>query len=170
MRLPIAAALAGLLLGQPALAATSACVRPTERAALDIEGLKSQLMVVALACDARDRYNAFINRYKTELNAGESDLGGYFNRSYGRSGRKQQDDYVTNLANGQSQAGTKRGTLFCQEHLPMFDEVMALRGGGELAEYAAGKELSQPISTEACVGGAPAVTRTSTRHTTRSKH
>lgn len=173
MRVPlIGVTIAGILLGQAALAATSSCVRPAERAAIDVQGLKSQLMVVALACDARDRYNAFVGRYKSELNSDEKELGGYFNRSYGRTSRRQQDDYVTQLANSQSQAGTKRGTLFCQEHLPMFDEVMALRNNAELPEYAAGKELTQPISTEACATTAerPAVTRVSARRATRSKH
>lgn len=174
MRVPLVSlTVAGLLLGQPALAAASSCVHPTERAALDVEGLKSQLMVVALACNARDRYNAFVTRYKPELNSDEKQLGGYFHRSYGRTSQKQQDDYVTQLANSQSQAGTKRGTLFCQEHLPMFDEVMALRGDAELPEYAAGKELAQPISTEACTGAPerPVVVRaSSTRRTSRSKH
>jgi hypothetical protein len=178
MRVPlISLTVAGLLLGQPAaFAATSSCVRAPEREALDVEGLKSQLMVVALACDARDRYNAFVTRYKPELNSDEKQLGGYFSRSYGRTGQKQQDDYVTQLANSQSQAGTKRGTLFCQEHLPMFDEVMALRGGAELPEYAAGKELAQPISTEGCTAASPGtsvahpVIRASARRTTRSKH
>jgi len=173
MRLPfIAMTVAGTLLGQAALAAPSSCVRPSERAAIDVEGLKSQLMVIALACDARDRYNAFVNRYKSELNSDEKQIGGYFTRAYGRTSRKQQDDYVTSLANGQSESGTKRGTLFCQEHLPMFDQVMALRGDAELAEYAAGQELSQPISAEACAGETerPAVTRVSARRSTRSRH
>lgn len=171
MRLPlIGATVAGLLLGQAALAANS-CVRPPEQVALDVEGLKSQLMVVALACNARDRYNAFVTRYKSELNTDERQLGGYFTRSYGRTSRKQQDDYVTQLANSQSQAGTKRGTLFCQEHLSMFDEVMALRNDAELPEYAAGRELAQPISTDACSATAPEhPIRTAARHTRRPKH
>ncbi len=135
MRVPfICVTVAGIVFGHTALAATASCVRPTERAAIDVEGLKSQLMVVALACDARDRYNAFVNRYKSELNSDEKQLGGYFSRSYGRTSQKQQDDYVTQLANSQSQAGTKRGTLFCEEHLPMFSEVMALRSDAELPE------------------------------------
>ena len=153
MRLPILSlAAAGVLLGQAALAAVSSptCVRSDERAALDVEGLKSQLMVIALDCDARDRYNAFVSRYKTALNAHEKKLGTYFTRAYGRTSHTRQDVYNTELANGQSQVGTKQGTLFCSQHMPMFDEIMALRNDSELADYAAGKELTQPASAETC--------------------
>lgn len=166
MRLPfISLTIGGVLLGQAAaLAATSSCVRPTERAALDVEGLKSELMVVALDCDARDHYNAFVNRYKIALNADEKQLGTYFSRAYGRRS-KEQDVYNTELANGQSQAGTKQGTLFCQQHMPMFDQVMALRSDAELSEYAAGQDLTQPVNAEECATPEHAtVRRVSARH------
>ena len=172
MRLPfIGLAIGGVLLGQAAaLAATSSCVRPAERAALDVEGLKSELMVIALDCDARDHYNAFVTRYKSELNVDEKQLGGYFSRAYGRRSGKQ-DVYNTELANGQSQAGTKQGTLFCQQHMSMFDEVMALRSDAELPEYAAGQELTQPINAEECTTPERAtVRRVAARHTTHAKH
>ena len=171
MRLPLVSlAAAGILLGQATLAATPSCVRPEERAALDVEGLKSELMVVALDCDARDHYNAFVSRYKTELNASEKQLGGYFTRAYGRKTR-QQDVYNTELANGQSQAGTKQGTLFCGQHMAMFDEVMALRNSAELAQYAAGQELAQPVSAEVCTTPArPPVIHVVARHTVHAKH
>ncbi len=172
MRLPlIGLAIGGVLLGQAAaLAATSSCVRPTERAALDVEGLKSELMVIALDCDARDHYNAFVNRYKSELNSDEKQLGGYFTRAYGRRSSKQ-DVYNTELANGQSQAGTKQGTLFCQQHMGMFDEVMALRSDSELPEYAAGQDLAQPISAEVCTTPERSLVRhVAARHTIHPKH
>ena len=170
MRLPILSlAAAGVLLGQAALAAVSgpACVRPDERAALDVEGLKSQLMVVALDCDARSHYNAFVNRYKTALNTDEKKLGTYFTRTYGRTSHAREDVYNTELANGQSQAGTTQGTLFCGQHMTMFDEVMALRNDSELAEYAAGKELAQPVGAETCTAApehSPVVKVTARRH------
>ena len=162
-------AIGGVLLGQAAaLAATSSCVRPAERAALDVEGLKSELMVIALDCDARDHYNAFVNRYKSELNSDERQLGGYFTRAYGHRTNKQ-DVYNTELANGQSQAGTKQGTLFCQQHLPMFEQVMELRSDAELPEYAAGQELTQPVSAEECTT-AEHVVRVAARRRTHLKH
>jgi hypothetical protein len=121
-------------------------------------------MVVALDCDARDHYNAFVNRYKTELNTNEKKIGTYFARTYGRSSHTRQDVYNTELANGQSKAGTMQGTLFCGQHVSMFDEVMALRDDSELAQYAAGKELTQPTSGETCaINEHPSVVRISAR-------
>ena len=172
MRLPlIGLAATGILLGQAALATTSSCVHPEDRAALDVEGLKSELMVIALDCDARDHYNAFVNRYKAELTSGEKQLGGYFTRAYGRTSRSQQDNYVTQLANGQSQAGTKEGTLFCGQHMAMFEQVMALRSAQELSEYAAGQELAQPISVETCTTPDRPIVRVAARRTVHhTKH
>lgn len=172
MRLPfISLAIGGVLLGQAAAlaATTSSCVRPAERAALDVEGLKSELMVVALDCGARDHYNAFVNRYRSTLNLDEKQIGGYFSRAYGRRNSKQ-DVYNTELANGQSQAGTKQGTLFCQQHMPMFDEVMALRDGQELPEYAAGQDLAQPISAEVCTTPEHPVIRVAARRRVHPRH
>src|SRR5574337_1311738 len=81
------------------------CLRPNERAAFDAAGLKTQLMITALTCDARQKYNAFVQRYQRELQTQERALQGYFARSYGARGQQRHDDYITSLANLQSQAG-----------------------------------------------------------------
>ena len=132
------------------------CVRPAERAAFDATGLKTQLMITALTCDVRDKYNAFVRRFQPDLMVQERTLQAYFSRSFGARGQQRHDDYITGLANVQSQQGLRDGTLFCQRHAALFDEVLALRDGAELARYAAGKALIQPSSLPAC---AP-VTRT----------
>ena len=72
-----------------------------------------------------------------------------------RRGRQQHDDYITQLANSQSQTGLRQGSLYCRYNLGTFDEVMALRSGAELTDYAAGKSIAQPISMSEC-GAAPA--------------
>lgn len=153
--------LAGCALFAAGLLAASAagaqqCLRPAERAAFDAAGLKSQLMITALTCDVRDKYNAFVRRFQPELMVQERAIRSYFIRSYGVRGQQLHDDYITSLANMQSQEGLRDGTLFCQRHAALFDEVLALRDGAELARYAAGKALIQPSSLPAC---AP-VTRT----------
>ena len=146
---------AGLLVSQAANAIAPYCMHPAERSALDVEGLKSELMVTALACGTKAEYNAFVNKFKPDLNTDEKQIGYFFEHAYGRQGRKQQDDYITRLANGQSQDGTKQGTAFCQQHVPMFNQVMALRNGTELPEYAAGQALMQPATARECGAGAP---------------
>ena len=170
MRFPTGLLTAGLVAGQVLAAplALAECVRPADHASLDVAGLKSNLMVTALTCDAGDRYNAFIRKFQPELSSQERALSGYFGRAAGRNARKQQDDYVTQLANGRSQDGMRRGSLFCAENLPTFDEVMALRSGAELEAFAAGKSVSQPISVESCGAGTPAATRASAARSART--
>ena len=168
MRLSLGLLTAGLVAGQLLAAplAAAQCVRPADHASLDITALKTTLMVTALTCSADERYNAFVRKYQPELAAQDRALNGYFQRVNSRNARKVHDDYVTQLANSRSQDGTRQGSLFCSHSLPVFDEVMALRNGTELADYAAGQSVSQPIPVAACGSAAPAATRASTTRST----
>ena len=159
-------AAAGLLTSQ---LASAQCVRPADHAALDVAGLKTQLMVTALTCNADDRYNAFITKYKTLLNSEEKTAGGYFSRAYGRAGRTRQDDYMTNLANSKSHTGLAQGSRFCDHNLGVFDEVMALKNGTELEEYAAGRSTAAVSTLNDCGPGSETTTRAAatSRSTTR---
>ncbi|HYZ63390.1 MAG TPA: hypothetical protein VE650_13135, partial [Acetobacteraceae bacterium] len=112
---------AGLLTNQ--LAAAAECVRPADHAALDVAGLKSQLMVTAITCHAQDRYNAFVNKFRSELQSEERMEQTYFTRTYGRTATKRHDDYTTQLANAKSQSGLQAGNRFCDHNLGVFDEV-----------------------------------------------
>ena len=151
----IASGLCALGLLSTHLALAGPCVRPAEKTAFDVAGLKSELMVTALTCDARDKYNAFIGKYRADLGRNESALNGYFSRSYGRAASTQRDSYITNLANAQSQAGLRQGTAFCQQHVGLFDDVLALPKTGELPVFAAKQSIIQPISVEPCAAQAP---------------
>lgn len=142
-------AAAAMLSSQLAVAATQ-CARPADQTAFEVEGLKSELMVTALSCGAQDKYNAFINRYQADLQAQEKALNVYFRRAFGRSAQKAHDDYITQLANVQSQEGLKAGTAFCSNFVSMFDEVQSLHNGSELADYVRSKDVVQPISFESC--------------------
>jgi len=147
MRLPILLA-AGILTAPLALA--QPCTRPADRAAFDVASLKSQLMVTALTCDERDKYNDFVMRFRPDLMRQERALQGYFARVFGSRGQQQHDDYITLLANAQSQAGLRDGTLFCQRNAGLMDEVLALPDGASLSQYAAAKELEQPVDLTDC--------------------
>jgi len=160
MRL-IAPALAAVV-ATVSIAAAEPCARPADLAAFGVAGLKTHLMVVALSCSQQDRYNEFVHRYQGELVSHERALHGYFGRAYGGRAQSMHDDYITNLANTQSQSGIHQGTLFCRQNVGMFDEVMALAKGG-LAPYAAGKVLDQPMALVAC----PAEVRTAQAATKR---
>jgi len=143
---------AGLLTSQMAAAQ---CVRPGDQPAFDITALKTKLLVTALTCGENEKYNAFVNKYRPELTQQDQALNGHFSRANARRGRQQHDDYITQLANSESQTGLRQGSLFCRYNLGTFEEVMALRNGAELTDYAAGRSVAQPISMAEC-GGAPA--------------
>lgn len=153
MRILVSGLLAvGLLTGHVAQAQ---CVRPSDYPAFDITALKTKLMVTALTCGENEKYNAFVMKYRPELTSQDKALNTYFNRANPRRGRQQHDDYITQLANSQSQTGLRQGTLFCRYNLGTFDEVMALRNSNELTDYAAGRSIAQPTGLAEC-GAAPA--------------
>lgn len=165
MRLMLTSLIAASLLAGPVSAAE--CLRSDDHAAVDVTTLKTHLMVTALTCQADERYNAFVRKYQSDLQREDRGLNAYFTRTYGRNAAKQRDDYVTQLANVESREGLRRGSLFCSENLPAFDEVMSLRSNAELREYAAGREIAQPNNIGSCISGGgstrPATT-SATRH------
>jgi hypothetical protein len=150
MRVCHAVLVIGLLAMPIGAALGSPCVRPAEHTTFDVAALKSQLMVTALSCDAREKYNAFVLRFRAELMARETALQGWFARTYGRRGEKQHDNYITELANTQSEAGLRKGAHFCEISVTLFDEVLALPSGGSLADYAAIKSLALPTEGFDC--------------------
>jgi hypothetical protein len=132
------------------ISAAEPCLRPAEKAAIDVSALKSELMVIALNCSAHDQYNAFINRYRPELLRHERVLNGLFGRMYGRRAERERDSYITNLANTEAEDGLKQGTDFCRQKMPLFDQVLALPSADALAGFASQQPLVKPISTVVC--------------------
>jgi hypothetical protein len=144
----------------PAVARDDQCARPIERTAFNITGLKSQLMVTAISCQAQAKYNEFVARFRTDLMNQERTLNSYFRRTAGRGAQKAHDDYITQLANAQSEVGIQSGTLFCDRTIGLFDEVLALKTPKDLPMYAAEKSLSQPIALTDCPPPPVKLTRT----------
>jgi hypothetical protein len=160
----VATIMAISLATSPAMAVPSTCAKQDERSALDTIALKSELMVTALTCHLKQRYDAFIHTYQPALAATEKDVNSYFKHAFGRRSTKEHDDYISNLANVQSDEGLKMGTAFCQTYSAMFDEVESLHSSTELADFAHSKALVQPVNFEPC----PATPVKATRHS-RSK-
>ena len=136
----------------PSLPAVAApiCGKPADQAAFAISGLKTKLVVLAISCGENDDYNAFIKRFRSDLLAQEKTLGGYFSRAYGRQASAQQNDYITALANNTSRTGLAQGTEFCQRNAGKFSEVMALKNGKDLADYAMAQDIDQPLAVPDC--------------------
>lgn len=157
--------LAGLSCGSSASAA--GCGRSPAREAFDIQGLKSELMVTALTCKAQDRYNDFVAKFRSSLLDGEQRLNTYFRSTYGKSSQREHDDYITQLANVQSEHGVQSGTILCAQRMGMFDEVTALDTEHDLASYAEAKDITQPASFESCES--PAASKKATVRRTRRR-
>jgi hypothetical protein len=152
-------AAAAALLAQPALA-VQRCANETDQAVFEVEALKTELMVVATTCKGmtEDRYNDFVRRYQQALVATNRELGRYFTKIHGRSGQRQNDIFITELANARSNNARQLGSDFCPRNSGLFDEVMSLSGPTDLPAYAATKDLlSSGVS--ACPGGTPAAAR-----------
>lgn len=130
--------------------ASATCLKPIEGTAMNVAGLKSQLMVTALACDTRERYNSFVINFRPTLVKEDTALNSYFSHHYGRSWRTEHDSYITQLANVQSDASIKEGTLFCQQNVSLFDQVLALKSSQELLDFANEKPVVQPVNYDIC--------------------
>ena len=161
---------AATLLSQPAFA-VQRCSNETEQAVFEVEALKTELMVVATTCkgENEERYNNFVRRYQPALVVSNRELGQYFTQRYGRTGQRQQDIFITELANARSNDARVLGSDFCTRNAGLFDEVMALQGLTDLPAYAATKNLLASGVT-ACPGGAAApvaATKTAARGSKR---
>jgi hypothetical protein len=130
--------------------AMASCLKPYDGTAINVAGLKSQLMVTALSCDTRDRYNSFVIAFRPTLQREDTALNSYFSHHYGRSWRSEHDTYITNLANVQSEAGIRQGTSFCQQNVGLFDQVLALHTAKDLMAFADDKPMLQPIDMDIC--------------------
>ncbi len=127
-----------------------ACATSHETAMFDVAGLKSELMVTALTCNADSQYNAFVSRFRTILLVDDRELQGYFQHTYGGAGQAAHDAYITNVANKMSELGVSEGNDFCRRHLVLFSEVLGLDRVADLALFAASRGYVEPIAPPSC--------------------
>ncbi|PZW40848.1 hypothetical protein C8P66_12355 [Humitalea rosea] len=151
-----------LVMTSTAAMADMRCSDPREQSHFEVTALKTELMVIALICEERDNYNAFITRYRPTLIETDRGFTAYFNRALGRAGTRQLDAYVTALANSRQQGAQMLGSDFCPRNRILFEEVAALGSTADLAGYAAGKDLV-PAALGACAA-APAPVRQASRN------
>jgi hypothetical protein len=76
------------LLTAQAAQAQLECLSPTERSAVQVAALRSQLMVLATGCQDDSSYNAFIRKYQADLMSNERMLAEIFKHKYGRRGQR----------------------------------------------------------------------------------
>ncbi|MBV9538262.1 MAG: hypothetical protein JOY70_04950 [Acidisphaera sp.] len=149
-------------------AAQARCTSPADQVTFELQGLKSELQVLTLSCSMDARYNAFVRRFQPRLGQDEKDFSAYFHRAFGGAGQREQDAYVTLLANAHAEESVGQGSDYCARNALIFDELAALPSDGDLIPYVAGKAVV-PATAEACPGPtrpAPA-TRTAARRSAR---
>ena len=111
------------------------CLKPPERAAVEIAALRSELMVLATGCHYDENYNAFIRKYQPELMGNEKTIGEMFQHKYGRRGQQEHDRFTTDLANAEFDSGPQSGLGFLRAqraNFPGGPVAAKCRGPGQL--------------------------------------
>jgi hypothetical protein len=131
-------------------AVAQSCANAREHAAFQLRALQTHLMVGALSCGMHDRYNAFVTRWQSDLAGAHRNLTGYFNRTYGNRGPRELNEYITSLANAQSQEGIRLGSSFCGRVGPLFEQVARLGNANELFATSASASLPLAFDVRPC--------------------
>lgn len=140
--------------------ASAACVQPAEKTAFDIRALQSQLMVAALSCGQQDDYNTFVRKFQNELGTAFRGVASHFRRTTGAQHQRQLDQYITALANGQSQLSIARGSFFCREQTPLFQAALAASTSAELSQISVQRDVHQVLTTPMCPASTTPAART----------
>jgi hypothetical protein len=101
------------------------CVSDRDLAALNARVLQTELMVAALSCDERQRYNTFVNTYQEVLADRGQALKALFNRTQGARANTRLNAFITKLANDASQQVRSKGDEYCVFAGQLFEEVTA---------------------------------------------
>ncbi|MGZ9035323.1 MAG: hypothetical protein ACXW25_13085, partial [Rhodospirillales bacterium] len=119
---------------------------------LNARVLQTELMVAALACGEQQRYNAFVNTFKSELTQRGRLLRAYFKRVHGPSGENRMNAFVTKLANDASQRTANGPDAYCTASAKLFNEVLA-SSPRDLSRIAARPEISGRHGHARCRAG-----------------
>lgn len=100
------------------------CASNRDMEGLDVRVLQTELMVAALTCDEKERYNRFITSYQPTLADRSNALRGYFRRAYGGQGEFHMNAFVTRMANDSSTQSWKIRDNYCGFANDLFEEVL----------------------------------------------
>ena len=88
--------------------------------------LQSELMVAALACNARQRYGEFVKRYKVSLVSSGHDLKNHFEKAHGqKKGFAELNRFVTRMANKASGRMASLGAGFCADMHATYERLLS---------------------------------------------
>jgi hypothetical protein len=101
------------------------CASSRDFAALNARVLQTELMVAALSCGEKQRYNSFVTTYQSVLTERGHALQAWFKRVHGSSAESRMNAFITRLANDASQQIRSKGDEYCVFAGELFDEVLA---------------------------------------------
>jgi len=135
-RLLAAAAMAAVALSLAAGSADAAntakkssfCASDRDLAALNTRVLQTELMVAALSCGEKQRYNSFVTTHQAVLVDQGQALQALFKRAHGAQGANRMNAFVTKLANDASQQVRSRDD-YCVFAVELFEEATASTPG-----------------------------------------
>lgn len=104
--------------------ASAMCVSSSERQAMTMRVLQTELMVAALTCGQQGEYNQFVRQFEGELVTQGKTLRSTFQRLYGGKGQPRLDGFVTRLANEASQRSIGDRAAFCPRASELFSVVL----------------------------------------------
>jgi hypothetical protein len=130
-------------------AAADVCSDPRDQVAVRTKTLQTELMVAALRCNTSRQYNAFVQKFESDLMTQGRQLRGYFSRSYGAESERRLNKFVTYLANAASLRSLSLGKGYCLRATSLLAIVMD-RNAGELAAYTATEQVDVASLAPVC--------------------
>ena len=129
--------------------ASAMCVNNSERQAMSMRVLQTELMVAALTCGQQGEYNTFVRKFEGELVDRGKALRAAFQRMYGGQGQPRLDGFITRLANEASQRSIASRADFCPRAAELYNVVLNTPPAG-LAAVADGQPFSDAHGASEC--------------------
>lgn len=148
------------------------CAHPDEASAFKIVGVQTQMMQIALTCGADEKYDAFVRNLQPQLEAQRSILKSFFTRAYGSSlSQSRYDDYITQLADAESNYNLRSGDDFCHLSKPILNQATTISSDDDLARFVPKVPVQQAMNIQTCgTPGAPPETPAATPSRYHQRH
>ena len=100
------------------------CLSADDGAVVQMRVFRSNLVVAALSCNARNQYNRLVSLHQDELVRGGHALRSLFNRLHKNKATHEMDRFVTYLTNRASKRRLSM-TGYCQTMSQVFEQALA---------------------------------------------
>lgn len=135
--------------------AAAASDPPVSHPAVAAKKLQTDLMVAALYCNEKQRYNEFVRRFEPQIAAQGNTLKHLFRQTHGNAGTTALNTAVTRMANEASERTMADPTGFCVEHGRIFDDVLVVKPQ-EFTAYVSSVKEQPTLANRGIAAVAPA--------------